>query len=239
MISSSNTSRVSRVDYTCVARERVPIVVHYTFSRLYIHSREIAQFHKAFLVKRRRLYLHHITFIPDLPQTEPYPRMPIDKEDVGLTEMFHSHRSGISRECRVNENLLFTKALTCLLGELTTWIRSESALGGGISLEILFTDKNYWQTTSSKLRQQSGPKVIWLNPFGNADPDPQLLPDNTFQRVLRAADLNFHHYVVLDMQEWDASAETVDVVSQLSISGQSTRRLDASSVSELMNCLQK
>ena len=137
----------------------------------------------------------------------------------------------------MNENLLFTKALTCLLGELTAWIRSESALGGGISLEILFTDKNYWQTTSSKLRQRWGPKLIRRDPFDNPNPDPELLPDNTFQRVLRAADLNFHHYVVLDMQEWDASAETVDVVSRLSISGQSTRRLDASSVSELMNCL--
>ena len=112
----------------------------------------------------------------------------------------------------MKENLLFTKALTCLLGELTTW--SESALGGGISLEILFTDKNYWQATSSKLRQQSGPKVIRLNAFGNPDADPQLLANSTFQRALSAADLSFHHCVVLDMQEWHASAETVDVVSE-------------------------
>ena len=110
----SGTSRASRVGYTCVAREWVPIFERRTFSRLSIRSREMTQFHESFLVKRRSSYLHHITSIPDLPQTEPYPRMPIDKEDVDLTEMFYIHRSGTSRECRVNENLLFTKALTCL-----------------------------------------------------------------------------------------------------------------------------
>ncbi|KAJ4011819.1 hypothetical protein NW766_007119 [Fusarium irregulare] len=235
LVEMTDGSDASRLGYTRVARQWAPIFERRTFSRLCIRSREMAQFREAFLIKRRRSYLRHLTFIPDLPQTEPYPRMPIHQQDVDLTDLLYIHRSGTSRECRMNENLLFTKALTCLLGELTTWIRSESALGGGISLEILFTDKNYWQTTSSKLRQQ----VIWLNPFGNPDPAPESLPDKTFQRVLRAADLNFHHYVVLDMQEWDASAETVDVVSQLSISGQSARRSDASSVSELMNCLQK
>ena len=113
--------------------------------------------------------------------------------------------------------LAFTKALTCLLRELTTWKRGESALGDGIGLEILVTDKSDWQTTASKFRQQSGPKVIWWDPFDNPDPEPRLLPDTTFQRVLRAADVNFHHSVVLDMQEWDASAKTVKVVSHTSL----------------------
>ncbi|RGP71896.1 hypothetical protein FSPOR_3011 [Fusarium sporotrichioides] len=224
----------SRAGYTRVAKEWVPIFESRTFSSLRILRRDISRFEEIFLIKRRRRYLQHLTFVPDLCRMDPFPQIKFCEKGKKhhLTEMFYIHKVGATPKSCPEDSAQFSNDMGCLFHELAKWNPRQSC-PSGISLKILIPDKSFWQRRALKLRQQSGPNYVWWGAVH--DPEIRQLTDSYFEEVMNAASLNFHHY--LTIHPWAIRRKMVDVVSSLFISGENTHRIDARAVACIMNCL--
>ncbi|RGP60418.1 hypothetical protein FLONG3_10884 [Fusarium longipes] len=137
--------------YARVAKDWQPIFEPHIFERLCVSSPAFKLFQQSFRIKRRRAYLKHITFIPNLDiHDDPYNFVPqptlLSRTQI-LQQISQSQKFNIERRQRTNP-FSFVTAVRDLFEELATWA-PEEASPRGIGLEIKVVEKRPQLTQNS------------------------------------------------------------------------------------------